>query len=187
MRHPRTEPTDPACTSDSIQILCWGILFPAGMVLGITRSRFHVPLQSLTVALSLAGNSLGHHHGGRSFHMTAHAHFAGYLWWYMISQTAMGIFLKLHVLEGTVVRRGVVVAHGIVGKSFPVVGWTQMIFGCVRVLLTSSRRAGLAEEPFLACTAASPRSGSASTTTSDSAPPTSSWARPSSPTPSSSS
>ncbi|GAA6003801.1 Ytp1p [Rhodotorula paludigena] len=118
----------------AIQIFCWGILFPAGMVLGITRSRFHVPLQSLTVALSLAGNSLGHHHGGRSFHMTAHAHFAGYLWWYMISQTAMGIFLKLHVLEGTVVRRSVVVAHGIVGKSFPVVGWTQMIFGGIAAL-----------------------------------------------------
>ncbi|GAA5919595.1 hypothetical protein JCM1841_001067 [Sporobolomyces salmonicolor] len=117
-----------------IQIFCWGILFPVGMVLGITRSRFHVPLQTLTIVLTLAGNFLGHHHGGRGFHMTAHAHFAGYLWWYLIMQTAFGVFLKLHVMEGTKVRRGVVIAHGIVGKSFPVVGWVQMIFGGIASL-----------------------------------------------------
>jgi hypothetical protein len=34
----------------AIQIGVWGFLFPAGMVLGITRSRWHVPLQ---VKLSL--------------------------------------------------------------------------------------------------------------------------------------
>lgn len=28
-----------------LQILVWGFLFPIGMVLGITRSRWHVPLQ----------------------------------------------------------------------------------------------------------------------------------------------
>jgi hypothetical protein len=28
-----------------LQALVWGILFPAGMVLGLTRSRWHVPLQ----------------------------------------------------------------------------------------------------------------------------------------------
>lgn len=28
-----------------LQALVWGILFPVGMVLGITRSRWHVPLQ----------------------------------------------------------------------------------------------------------------------------------------------
>ncbi|POY74675.1 hypothetical protein BMF94_2437 [Rhodotorula taiwanensis] len=117
-----------------IQIFCWGILFPVGMILGMTRSRFHVPVQSIGIVLSLAGNFLGHHHAGRSFHMTAHAHFASYLWWYMISQAAMGVFLKLHVLEGSRVRKGVVVAHGIVGKSFPVVGWVQMIFGGIAAL-----------------------------------------------------
>lgn len=28
-----------------LQATVWGILFPVGMVLGITRSRWHVPLQ----------------------------------------------------------------------------------------------------------------------------------------------
>ncbi|GAA5864166.1 hypothetical protein JCM3774_001241 [Rhodotorula dairenensis] len=118
----------------AIQIFCWGILFPVGMVLGITRSRFHVPLQTLGIALSLAGNFLGHHHAGRGFHMTAHAHFATYLWWYLVLQAGMGIFLKLHVLEGSALRNGVVKAHGIVGKTFPVVGWVQMIFGGIAAL-----------------------------------------------------
>ncbi|GAA6038195.1 hypothetical protein JCM8097_005788 [Rhodosporidiobolus ruineniae] len=118
----------------AIQILSWGILFPAGMVLGITRSRFHVPLQTLTILLSLAGNSLGHHHAGRSFHMTAHAHFASYMWWYMISQGALGVFLKLHVCEGTALRKTAVLAHGIIGKSFPIFGWVQMVFGGIAAL-----------------------------------------------------
>ena len=46
----------------------------SGMVLGLTKSRWHVPLQSITVLISLFGNYLGHHHGGRSFHSTAHSH-----------------------------------------------------------------------------------------------------------------
>ena len=28
-----------------LQIIVWGILFPTGMVLGMARSRWHVPLQ----------------------------------------------------------------------------------------------------------------------------------------------
>lgn len=29
----------------ALQAIVWGVLFPTGMVLGITRSRWHVPLQ----------------------------------------------------------------------------------------------------------------------------------------------
>lgn len=28
-----------------LQVAVWGVLFPTGMVLGISRSRWHVPLQ----------------------------------------------------------------------------------------------------------------------------------------------
>ena len=31
-----------------LQIAVWGILFPTGMVLGMSKSRWHVPLQVLT-------------------------------------------------------------------------------------------------------------------------------------------
>lgn len=32
-----------------LQASVWGVLFPVGMVLGITRSRWHVPLQVRTL------------------------------------------------------------------------------------------------------------------------------------------
>jgi len=39
-------------------------------------------------------------------------------------QTACGIFLKLHIMEKTV-RPWIVRVHGILGKFFPVIGWTR--------------------------------------------------------------
>ena len=38
-----------------LQIAVWGILFPTGMVLGMARSRWHVPLQVRVPPLSLQG------------------------------------------------------------------------------------------------------------------------------------
>lgn len=92
-------------------------LGPTGMILGLTHSRWHVPLQTVGILLTLLpGNLLGHHHGGRSFHSTAHSHASTYLWWYLILQTACGVFLKLHLREGTRLRSSVLIAHGIIGK-----------------------------------------------------------------------
>ncbi|EGN97014.1 hypothetical protein SERLA73DRAFT_22646, partial [Serpula lacrymans var. lacrymans S7.3] len=62
-----------------LQALVWGILFPVGMVLGITRSRWHVPLQSAGFALTIAGIVLGHSHKGRQFLPSAHGVFANVL------------------------------------------------------------------------------------------------------------
>ena len=39
-------------------------------------------------------------------------------------QAGCGIFLKLHVLE-TTVRRWIVPIHSVIGKIFPVLGWTR--------------------------------------------------------------
>ncbi|GAA5925569.1 Ytp1p [Sporobolomyces koalae] len=118
----------------AVQVACWGFLFPIGMILGLNQSRYHVPFQLVTIVLSLSGNYLGHHHRGRSFHMTAHAAFASYLWWYMILQAAIGIFLKLHVLEHSRTRALVKRVHKWVGISFPIMGWVQMVFGSIAAL-----------------------------------------------------
>jgi hypothetical protein len=37
----------------------------------------------------------------------------------------IGIFLKLHIMEKTV-RRYIVPIHSVLGKAFPLVGWTRM-------------------------------------------------------------
>ncbi len=53
------------------------------------------------------------------------------MWLYMMSQAAMGVFLKLHVMEGSSTRRAVVKAHSVVGKTFPVFGWYMAVAGLI--------------------------------------------------------
>ncbi|KAF7309492.1 Protein YTP1 [Mycena indigotica] len=113
-----------------LQILVWGILFPVGMVLGITRSRWHVPLQSVGFVLTAGGYILGHSHGGRMFLPSAHGIFANILLVPIATQLALGIYLKLHIHEASI-RPYAVIAHGVVGKAYPILGWTQMLFGAM--------------------------------------------------------
>ncbi|RDB18570.1 Protein YTP1 [Hypsizygus marmoreus] len=113
-----------------LQAAVWGVLFPVGMVLGITRSRWHVPLQSAGFALTIAGYILGHSHKGRMFLPSVHGSFASILFFPIAVQLLLGIYLKLHIHEKSF-RPYAVVAHGIVGKAYPVLGWTQMLFGAL--------------------------------------------------------
>jgi hypothetical protein len=62
-----------------LQTLAWGILFPTGMVLGLVKSRWHVPTQILGTAIAVLGYFLGHLHKGRQFAYSAHAGFANWL------------------------------------------------------------------------------------------------------------
>ncbi|EJC98147.1 uncharacterized protein FOMMEDRAFT_130141 [Fomitiporia mediterranea MF3/22] len=114
----------------ALQCAVWGILFPIGMVLGITRSRWHVPLQSAGFALTTAGYLLGHSHKGRMFPESVHGSFAKFLYLPIAAQLCLGIYLKLHIHERTI-RPWAVRAHGILGKAYPVLGWTQMLFGAI--------------------------------------------------------
>ncbi|KAK0466786.1 uncharacterized protein EV420DRAFT_1300036 [Desarmillaria tabescens] len=112
----------------ALQALVWGLLFPAGMVLGITRSRWHVPLQSTGFALTLAGYFLGHKHKGRMFLKSVHGTYANILFIPIFTQLALGIYLKLHIHEKSI-RPYMVRLHGVIGKAYPIFGWVQMVFG----------------------------------------------------------
>ncbi|KAJ3914852.1 hypothetical protein F5877DRAFT_49692 [Lentinula edodes] len=113
-----------------LQALIWGVLFPAGMVFGIARSRWHVPLQSTGIALTLGGYILGHSHKGRAFLASAHGITANLLLIPIFTQLFLGIYLKLHINEKTL-RPWAVRLHGTVGKCYPILGWTQMLFGAI--------------------------------------------------------
>ncbi|KIL69169.1 hypothetical protein M378DRAFT_190396 [Amanita muscaria Koide BX008] len=113
-----------------LQAAVWGVLFPIGMVLGLSRSRYHVPLQSTGFALTFAGYFLGHGHKGRQFPPSAHGHFSNFLLLPILLQLSLGVYLKLHIHEKTL-RPYAVMAHGIVGKSYPILGWVQMVFGAL--------------------------------------------------------
>ncbi|KAJ7065273.1 hypothetical protein C8F01DRAFT_737457 [Mycena amicta] len=114
----------------TLQALVWGILFPIGMVLGITRSRWHVPLQSVGYLLTAGGYVLGHSHGGRMFPPSAHGVFANVLLAPIAAQLVLGIYLKLHIHEASI-RPYAVILHGVVGKAYPILGWTQILFGAI--------------------------------------------------------
>ncbi|KAH8114554.1 hypothetical protein DFH11DRAFT_228665 [Phellopilus nigrolimitatus] len=114
----------------ALQIAIWGFLFPIGMVLGISRSRWHVPLQSAGFALTTAGYFLGHSHKGRAFLPSVHGTFARILYIPIVAQLVLGIYLKLHIHEKSV-RPWAVRAHGVLGKAYPILGWTQMLFGAI--------------------------------------------------------
>jgi hypothetical protein len=106
-------------------------MFPTGMVLGIIRSKFHVPVQTTGSLLAIMGYFLGHKHKGRQFATNVHAKFAPTLMLILITQVCMGIYLKLHLERGihAKIRKAVVKAHGIVGKAMPVAIWAQSLFG----------------------------------------------------------
>ncbi|KAF1998881.1 hypothetical protein P154DRAFT_523714 [Amniculicola lignicola CBS 123094] len=119
-----------------VQALAWGILFPTGMVLGIIRSKWHVPVQVTGTVLAVIGYFLGHNHKGRQFAPNAHAKFVPYMMLTLISQVIMGIYLKLHLERGIhgKIRKVVVKAHGVVGKIMPVMTWVQFVLGGIAAM-----------------------------------------------------
>lgn len=106
------------------------------MVLGIVRSRWHVPCQTLGTGLAVLGYVLGHAHKGRQFAPNIHAKFAFWLMTMLVSQIALGVYLRLHLERGFHgrMRRTFVVAHGVLGKAIPVAAWVQMLFGGIVAL-----------------------------------------------------
>lgn len=120
-----------------IQMLAFGVLFPLGMVLGLVKNRWHVPLQVVSTLISVLGYALGHMHGGRQFvAKNAHAQFADILYLFLFAQVIFGVYLKLHLEKGFHgrIRPTVRFLHSLNGKVFPIMSWTQMIFGGITTL-----------------------------------------------------
>lgn len=95
-----------------------------------TSTHLNASAQSVGFALTAAGFILGHSHGGRAFPASAHGKLANIMLVPMIAQFVLGVYLKLHIHEETI-RPYFVKAHGILGKSYPIWGWVQMLFGAI--------------------------------------------------------
>lgn len=96
-----------------------------------------MPLQVVATLLSLLGFALGHLHGGRQFvHNNVHAKAATPIFFLMVGQVVLGIYLKLHLERGIHgrIRPTVRLLHSINGKAFPVMAWVQMLFGGITAL-----------------------------------------------------
>ncbi|KAF9224160.1 hypothetical protein BS17DRAFT_780583 [Gyrodon lividus] len=114
----------------ALQAIVWGVIFPIGMVFGLTRSRWHVPLQSLAFALTFGGIFLGHAHKGRQFPHSFHGSIGSWILLPILAQLFLGVYLKLHIHERTL-RPYAVRAHGIIGRLWPILGWVQGLFGVI--------------------------------------------------------
>jgi hypothetical protein len=76
-------------------------------------------------------------HRGRQFNpKNVHAKAATPLFFLLVAQVVLGIYLKLHLETGIHARiRPVLrIAHSINGKAFPVYAWVQMVFGGITAL-----------------------------------------------------
>ena len=87
-------------------------------------------LQCTGIVLTIGGYFLGHMHGGRKFLKSAHGTFANIVMTFVAAQLALGIYLKLHIHERSI-RPYAVMLHGIIGRAYPIIGWTQMLFGAI--------------------------------------------------------
>lgn len=101
------------------------------MVLGLVKSRWHVPTQVAATAIAVVGYFMGHMHKGRQFGPNAHAKFANLLMFILTAQVVLGVYLRLHIERGFLgtIRKGLVKAHAILGGLLPVLTWVQFLFG----------------------------------------------------------
>lgn len=86
--------------------------------------------QSVGFVLTAAGYVLGHKHKGRAFLAGPHGKTGNILFIPMALQLFIGIYLKLHIHEQSL-RPWAVRLHGVVGKSYPILAWVQMLFGAI--------------------------------------------------------
>ena len=104
------------------------------MILGLSKSRWHVPVQFSGAALVLIGFILGHAHEGREFSGdNIHRAFASTVILTLTCQVLLGIYLKLHLEKGfnRWVRPFSVKIHKLIGISMPIIGYLQMVFGVI--------------------------------------------------------
>lgn len=118
-----------------IMAIAFGVIFPMGLVAGLARSRFHVPIQIFGSVLALTGYFLGHLHKGRQFAHNIHSSFATWVMLLLVAQVVLGVILKLHVNKGFLgkVRSVLVKVHLVVALLMPVVSWVQMGFGAITI------------------------------------------------------
>ncbi len=76
-------------------------------------------------------------HKGREFvSSNVHSKFARPVYLVLLVQVVLGVYLKLHLERGLhgLIRPVVRLAHDINGKAFPVLSWTEMLFGGITAL-----------------------------------------------------
>ncbi|KAJ2091922.1 hypothetical protein IW138_001611 [Coemansia sp. RSA 986] len=113
--------------------VAFGALFPVGLVLGLKKNKWHVPVQATGGVLAIVGFILGHAHGGRAFPDNAHSKFSWFMLWLLVGQLGAGIYLKLHTERrfNDRARPFVKIAHKIMAIVMVVATYVQVLLGVV--------------------------------------------------------
>ncbi|RKF71219.1 Protein YTP1 [Golovinomyces cichoracearum] len=119
-----------------LMMISFGIIFPTGMVLGLAKSRWHVPTQIIGTAVAVPAYFLAHLHQGRIFTENIHGAFGNWLMAILVIQIIFGIYLRLHIYNGlhSKFRKIVVFGHGLGGKLMPVIAWAQILLGGITAM-----------------------------------------------------
>ncbi|KAI9493110.1 hypothetical protein BDB00DRAFT_824442 [Zychaea mexicana] len=118
----------------TFMVLAFGFLYPIGMVLGLSKNRWHVPVQILATVFFVVGYFLAHAHGGRNYEPhIAHRWFASVVIWTVVVQLILGGYLKLHWERGIQgrIRPFLVRFHKVLGALVPVIGYVQIVLGVI--------------------------------------------------------
>ncbi|KAJ1898559.1 hypothetical protein LPJ66_002673 [Kickxella alabastrina] len=111
----------------------FGVLFPIGMVLGLRKNKWHVPVQAAGGVMAIVGFILGHAHGGRAFKENAHSKFSWFILWLLAAQLAAGVYLKMHTEKrfNDLARPFICAAHKYMAITMVVATYVQILLGVV--------------------------------------------------------
>ncbi|ORX81630.1 hypothetical protein K493DRAFT_270400, partial [Basidiobolus meristosporus CBS 931.73] len=118
-------------------IASYGFIFPTGVVLGLIRSRWHVPVQMAGTGIAAFGLVLGFMHDVGSTHTHEHSHrnihsnFAWVLILALALQGFCGFYMKFYKKATSNFRRVAKKVHRWLGISTIVLAYVQMLFGAI--------------------------------------------------------
>ncbi|KAJ2520843.1 hypothetical protein GGI11_002181 [Coemansia sp. RSA 2049] len=113
--------------------IAFGAVFPVGLVLGLKKNRWHVPVQAAGGVMAVIGFVLGHAHGGRAFPDNAHSKFSWFMLWLLAGQLGAGVYLKLHTEKrfNDRARPFIKIAHKIMAVVMVIATYVQILLGVV--------------------------------------------------------
>ncbi|PIA16997.1 membrane protein [Coemansia reversa NRRL 1564] len=116
--------------------LSFGLFFPIGLVLGLKKNRWHVPVQTTGGVLAIIGFVLGHAHGGRAFPDNAHSKFSWFMLWLLVAQLSAGGYLKAHTERrfNDKARPYIKIAHKYMAILMIIVSYVQILLGVIAYL-----------------------------------------------------
>lgn len=117
-----------------LMVIAFAFIFPFGAILGLRKSKWHVPMQIAGMCVTALGYVAGHSHSIPFPQHTPHSIGANILLLLLASQAAVGSYLKFFKSKharNIQLRKTLRKAHSFIGRSWFVLPFIQMLFGYI--------------------------------------------------------